>query len=110
MQQAVVCILVLFLGGVFLTITVGLLTGYVNTRGLLYGRRADGSVYFSSARVQLLILTIGSAADYLISVLDRRSCALPEAPPQLVAMMGGSQLLYLAGKAWALLRKRSGIK
>lgn len=108
-QQAVAWTGALFLGGVFVVVAIGLLTGYVNTRGLLYGRRADGSIYFSSARVQLLIFTIGAAAEYLMSVLDRRSCAMPEAPPGLVATAGGSHLLYLAGKAWALLRNRSGV-
>ncbi len=107
-QHAIVWTAALFLGGVFLAIVIGLLTGYVNTRGLLHGRRADGTVYFSSARVQLLIFTIGAAAGYLMSVLDRRSCTMPEAPPELVATLGGSHLLYLASKAWALLRQRSG--
>jgi hypothetical protein len=106
-QLAIIWTVGLFLGGMFAVVVWGLLTQRINTAGLMYGRRRDRSTYFSPERVQLLVLTIAAAGQYLFSVLTRKGCALPDAPPQLVALLGASHSIYLAGKALAILKKRS---
>lgn len=83
---------------------VGLLTGGISTRSLLYGERKGGGRYFSPGRVQLLIVTILVAFDYLVNVLqspDRES--LPDVNASVLALLVGSHAIYLGGKARALL-------
>jgi hypothetical protein len=79
-----------------------LLTGSINTRQLLYGRRNNGDLYFSPERVQLLAITIWIAFNYLLSVLDHPG-SLPDISPQTLQLLGGSQALYLGGKTIARL-------
>jgi len=106
-QLAILWMVGLFLAGMFIVVIWGLLTHRINTTGLFYGRRRNGSTYFSPERVQLLILTIAAAGQYLFSVLSRKGCALPEAPPQLVALLGASHSIYLTRKAIAILKGAS---
>lgn len=90
----------LFLGGLCGIILVQMLTGRISTRWLLYGRK-NGERYFSPERIQLLVLTLGGAADYLLNVLqmpDLRS--LPPVPQTWIGLLGGSNGLYLLGKAY----------
>jgi len=92
----------LFLGGLYGIILVQLLTGRINTRWLLYGRN-NGLRYFSPERVQLLVLTLAGAAYYLLTVLqmpDPRS--LPAVPNTWIGLLGGSNSLYLLGKAYTM--------
>ena len=63
--------------------------------GLL--RAGDGS--FSAGRAQLLTLTILVALQYLLATIHDPSC-LPLIPANLVAVLGGSQAVYLGAKAW----------
>lgn len=69
--------------------------------GLL--RSSDGT--FSAGRVQLLMLTVLTALQYLLTTIHDPS-HLPTIPTGLVAALGGSQLLYLGSKAWNLLGLR----
>ena len=87
-------------------VAVRLLTGQINTRYLLYGskpgRRQDGGRYFSPERVQLLVLTLGAATFYLTQLATTaRAGKIPEVPDTLVVAMGGSNAVYLGGKAYA---------
>jgi hypothetical protein len=68
--------------------------------GLL--RDADGN--FSPARVQLLMVTVLTAMQYLFAALttDDRS-KMPVVPDALVGGLGGSQLVYLGAKALRLI-------
>lgn len=63
--------------------------------GLL--RSADGTM--SPGRIQLLVLTVMTAMQYLLSVINDPA-QLPTLPPELVMALGGSQLVYLGSKAW----------
>jgi hypothetical protein len=72
--------------------------------GLL--RDADGS--FSPARVQLLMVTVFTAMQYLITALTTHDhTKMPTVPDSLVGGLGGSQLTYLGAKALRLLGKNS---
>jgi hypothetical protein len=66
--------------------------------GLL--RASDGTL--SPARFQMLVLTVLTALQYLLATMQDPS-HLPTPPTSLVAVMGGSQLVYLGAKARDLL-------
>ncbi|MGA8763325.1 MAG: hypothetical protein WB562_10715 [Candidatus Sulfotelmatobacter sp.] len=95
-----------------------LLTGQINTKNLLYGRKNDAgqaildangrvqshktqdTAYFSPERVQLLLLTMGAAFYYFTQVL-RNPGTFPPIPTSWTATVGGSNAFYLGGKALA---------
>jgi hypothetical protein len=94
----------LFVVGLAVAVFPRLLTGRINTRHLLYGRRADGRSYFSPERVQLLIFTAWTALTYLLIVIKKREYGeLPDIPASTLALLGGSHAIYLAGKAYSML-------
>lgn len=68
--------------------------------GLL--RSADGTL--SPGRIQLLVLTIMTAMQYLLAVINDPT-QLPTIPPELVLALGGSQVIYLGSKAWTKFNK-----
>jgi hypothetical protein len=83
---------------------IQLLTGGINTTSLLYGRQRDGQCYFSPGRVQLLVVTVLVALGYLVSVLKNPNrTALPDVDESVLALLFGSHIVYLSGKARALL-------
>lgn len=91
-------------------IAVKLLTGEINTTGLLFGRisgrpsRNNQNRYLSPERVQLLFFSIAAAFYYLQLVLNNPNVGtLPDVPQMLPAAVGGSNVIYLAGKAYARL-------
>jgi len=87
-------------------VATGLLNGTVNTRYLLFGMRRDGTRYFSPERVQLLIATIVVAAMYFADAVQGAATGqLPDIPAGWLAMLGGSQAIYLGGKAISMLRR-----
>jgi hypothetical protein len=63
--------------------------------GLL--RSSDGSL--SPGRIQMLMLTVLTALQYLMATMHDPS-HLPAVPPNLVTAMGASQAVYLGAKAW----------
>jgi hypothetical protein len=86
-------------------IFVELLTGRINTRYLLHGLRRDGTRYVSPERIQLLIATLTMALTYLgESVATGHRGRLPDIPESWLVGLGGSQSIYLGGKALRLLR------
>ena len=96
----------LFLVAIGGTVAVKLLTGEINMRGLFYGRitgkTGPEAYYFSPERVQLLVLTIGAAFYYLTLVLSNPNPeTFPPIPQSWPGIIGGSNLLYLGGKAYA---------
>ena len=94
----------LFLAALAATIFTQLLNGGINTRYLLYGRKADGSISFSPERVQLLLFTVWTALFYLLSVIKNRGDGkLPDIPATILALLGGSHAVYLGGKAYSML-------
>lgn len=108
----------LFLVGLIVVILYRLLTGGINTRNLLYGRMRDGTSYLSPERVQLMIFTLWVGLFYLLDVFETRfldptpetAHTLPEVNTQTLALLGGSQTVYLLGKAYAMLvaRRKKG--
>ena len=70
--------------------------------GLLSGDDASGKTSFSPGRAQLLILTLLVALQYVMQVIHNPA-AFPQIPGSWVAALGGSQVVYLGGKAQSLL-------
>jgi hypothetical protein len=87
----------LALGGVVVT---KLLNGSIITQFLLYGMRKDGTLYLRPERVQLMAVTLWLALNYLLTALNNPHVqSLPDVNNQTLAVLAGSQLLYLGGKA-----------
>jgi uncharacterized BrkB/YihY/UPF0761 family membrane protein len=85
--------------GLAAVVVLQIVTGRIIIAGLLASKDADGRASFSPARLQLLIFTVVVAAQYLFKVIaNPRQDALPSLPPGVVAAVGGSQAMYLAGK------------
>ena len=78
-----------------------LLTSGVRLRGVLLAQ--DGSV--SPGRVQLLLATLFTAWRFLPGIMHHPA-HWPDISGGLVMMMGGSQIVYLAAKAWSLYQSR----
>lgn len=96
--------MIILLGGLMLTVVYKLFTGGIDTAGLLTVKGGPDDQSFSSGRAQMLIATIFAGMYYLIQVIDNPTVnSLPELPPTLVAILGGSQAIYLGGKARDLL-------
>jgi len=111
-----------FLFTLFAMVALKLLTGEINMGYLFYGRKndtgqpivgADGKMlgrkrqdtpYFSPERVQLLVFTLAAAFSYLTQVLNNaHPGTLPPVPDSWLAVLGGSNLVYLGGKAYSRL-------
>ncbi len=81
----------------FGAITLWKLFQSVSFAGLI--RSSDGTI--SPARIQLLVLTVLTALQYLLTTI-RDPSHLPAIPTGLVMGIGGSQALYLGAKAWSI--------
>src|SRR5215470_6739125 len=95
-------IFVLALAGL---IALKLLTGEINTSGLLHGRisgrKRGQDQYFSPERIQLLVFTVGAGLYYLTLVLNNPNPGnFPPIPESWPAAVGGSNAIYLGGKAY----------
>ena len=91
-----VLVLLFGLGGVVLAQLLG---GEINTKGLLYGPDNHGNQSFSPVRVQLLLLTLAAAGQYLMQVMSNPDhTSLPPVNNELVAGLLGSNAIYLTGK------------
>ena len=108
-----------FLLALFGIVAGQLFTGQINTKNFLYGRKSDAgqpfvdangvrrlkkenTLYFSPERVQLLMFTLSAAFYYLTQVMNNPNPGtLPDVPNSWTATMGGSNAIYLGGKALA---------
>jgi hypothetical protein len=88
--------------GLISIVVYRILTGQINTKGML--TESNGSGKINPARLQLLAITVGSAFLYLIQVAENPS-KFPDPQVMLVAL-GGSNVVYLATKAYSLLLRR----
>jgi len=86
-----------FLFALFGIVVLRVLTGSLRTRGLIAGTTAAGSQFVSAGRVQLLIVSLVTAAQYLTQVWASPQ-RLPEIPQNWLLFFGGSQALYLGSK------------
>ncbi len=92
----------ILLGGFFGAIFWKLLTGGISLQYLLYGDSAGGGTSFSPGRLQLLMVTLMVAMQYLVQVISSPT-QFPHIPQFWIVALGGSQAVYLGGKAWSLL-------
>ena len=76
-----------------------LLTGRINTRGLL--RNKIGGHAISPGRLQLFVVTLLILIYYVMEVLETKT--FPNMPHEFVLALGGSNLVYLGGKFYGLL-------
>ena len=82
-----------------------LLTGRINTKGMFTEKKAGGG--YSPVRLQLLVLSLAGLVVYMAEVIESTDTSkLPEVPVALVAVLGGSNLVYLLGKSYSLLLRR----
>jgi hypothetical protein len=107
-----------FLLALFAIVAGQLFSGQISTKNLLYGRKNDtgepirdsngniksrkreDTLYFSPERVQLLLMTLGAAFYYLTQVLNNATPGtFPPIPTSWTSAVGGSNVLYLGGKA-----------
>jgi len=94
-----------FLVGLLLVVGFRLLTGKINTRGLI---RDKITGQLSPGRIQLLIMTIGGAAYYGFQIVSQTPpYGFPELPPEVLYLVGGSNAAYLAGKMRLFSRLKS---
>jgi hypothetical protein len=94
-----------FLFAVVGIVAVRVLTGGLRTRGLIAGTTAAGSQFVSAGRVQLLIVSLVAAAQYLTQVWQNPH-RFPEVPQNWLLFFGGSQVLYLGSKFHGKRNKR----
>jgi len=88
--------------GLVAIVMLQIANGRIAVAGLLTTKDDQSRQTFSPARLQLLIFTVVVAARYLYQVfVHLGQDALPPLPPGVVAALGGSQAVYLAGKAFA---------
>jgi hypothetical protein len=83
-----------FVGGLALIISYRLLTGAINIDCLLHSKAPGGG--YSPARLQLLLLTLGSAVYYAYQCYSSKKFA--DVPSQLETALGGSNALYVVRK------------
>jgi hypothetical protein len=84
-------------GGLALIVGFRLLTGGINTKGLL-NDKVSGA--YSPARLQLLLFTLGGAVYY--ASLCYHAKAFAPVPNQLAAALGGSNAFYVLRKFFAM--------
>lgn len=95
----------LLLGGLTAVITYQLLTGKINTSGMLTTKA--GTRNFSPMRLQLMVITLAIAAYYLfLGLSDQHSKTLPELPNEMMLLLGGSHGAYLGSKLYAMLAEK----
>jgi hypothetical protein len=73
-----------------------LLTGRINTRGLLSEKTNAGLGGVSPARVQLLLFTLAMAVYVLSEIVKLHK--FPEIQTKWLLMLGGSHSIFLTGK------------
>lgn len=93
---------------VFVAVLTGLigfklLTGTINTRGMLQNKMTGK---FEPERFLLLLMTLGGAAYYFslaLESLGKMPLGMPPVPDLLLETIGGSNALYLTGKIYKIL-------
>ena|SRR6266446_5735390 len=93
-----------FLAALIAVVAFQILTGKIETRGLLSEKTKDGVVSVSPARVQLLFFTLAFAFYLLSEIMNSRQ--FPTIDPKWLLILGGSHSLYLGGKGLSLFRSQ----
>ena len=90
---------IFLIGGFAAVVAWKILSGGISLDGLLDGSGPGGARAFSAGRLQLLIVTVVSAAQYLSAVWHNpHRDSLPPVPQGLLAVQAASSLFYLGGK------------
>jgi hypothetical protein len=88
-----------------LAATVGyrLLTRQININGLLSDKMSDrpGPGRFSTARLQMLIVTFLIAIYFILEVISTEK--MPQLPKEFLMALGGSHSVYLSSKLFGLI-------
>ncbi len=95
----------LLLIGFFSVVGNQMLTGKINMRGLLVDKEEGG---LSPGRAQMLIVTLVGAMVFLgeaVKSAAQSPPALPNVPNVLLWATGGSQAIYLLGKARNIIKR-----
>lgn len=82
--------------GLLAIVLLGLLTGRINSDGLLAGK-GPGDSGVSPGRVQLLLFTLAFVFQFVSGVLQRPN-TFPIISNTWIALMGASHAVYLGGK------------
>lgn len=80
-----------------------ILTGRINTRGLISEKTKDGVLRVSPARVQLLLFTVAFAFYLLSAIINSSPHQFPTIDTKWLLILGGSHSIYLGGKGLSLL-------
>jgi hypothetical protein len=92
----------LFLLGFMAVVAYKILTGEINFRGIFNEKNTAGKTKgYSAVRVQLMIFVLASAFYYVSKVADNPN-EFPQVPNELLLALGGSHMVYLAGKSHSL--------
>ena len=98
----------IFLAVLAAVVAYQLLTGSINTRGLLRDKMKGRG--FSPGRLQLLMATFAGAFYYVLLIFANDTPGeFPPVPDSLVLILGGSHAFYLGGKLSALLGQKLGL-
>lgn len=90
------------LGSLGAVVAFQIITGKINTRGLLNDKVGNGVGSFSPARLQLLLFSFGVAFYILGKVIGSIAAGgpkLPDIDPNVLVVLGASHALYLGAKA-----------
>jgi hypothetical protein len=96
----------LWLGGSLLIVAYSIVSRRISLRGLLTEPATGETSLFS--RPQMLFVSLAAIATYVGTAIDSLGTmnafvdagtrTLPDVPPELLAAVGGSQLLFVGGK------------
>lgn len=95
--------LLVFLYALAAAIAYQVLTRRINVSGLLVSK--DGSGGTSPERVQLLLTTLATAANYLGEVAKSPPGTMPDINTNWLYLMGGSSGIYALRKAWTMWKR-----
>jgi hypothetical protein len=103
--SAIQSVVIAFLASLSAIIAIRMLTGNINTHGVLRTKSpTGGDDSLSPARVQLLVFTLAAAGIYLGWAIEARgSGEMPKVPESWIVALGGSHVFYLGSKAYQFL-------
>lgn len=92
------------LGTLAAIVAFQILTGKINTKGLL----SDENGVFSPGRLQLLLVTLACASYVVSQVMEsitQGAPAFPTLDPKWLLALFGSHAIYLGGKSYSLFKQ-----
>lgn len=91
----------LLLLAIWFIIMYQLVTGKINTDGMARDKKDGG---MSPGRLQLLFFTFIGVFFFVVQAMKNPG-VVPEIPPALLVLLGGSNVVYLGGKANSMLSR-----